>query len=64
MRVSATRTVWTRSCSDWITFLLFAVCENDPHMIVVMNPKIAIASISSIIVKPEDARRAVTWGLP
>ena len=36
--------------------MLFAVCANEPHMMVVMKAKIASASITSIIVKPEDAR--------
>ena len=64
MRISATRTVCDPLLLRLDHLLAVAVCENDPHMIVVMNPKIAIASISSIIVKPEDARRAVTWDLP
>ena len=42
-----------------------AVWENDPHMIVVMNAKIASASINSIIVKPAvEERRAVIWSAP
>jgi hypothetical protein len=39
--------------------LLLAVCANEPHMIVVMKAKIASASITSIIVKPDDARLVI-----
>ena len=56
--MSATRTVWVRSCADSSARLSAAVWLNVPHMIAVTKVRMASASITSMSVKPASRARA------